>query len=160
MNLRYDRPVPQIVMLLVLAIALVACSDNALQTAADINSKYATGLAAVQATARKAHETQKADGTLVLSDANYKVWLETGIKLNQGGKEVNAYLRDQAKLSPEARSTASSMIATLAKTVQDSINNDVVTITDSNLRQQIQTGLLTIQTALNSASAALAVGGN
>lgn len=146
---------------LVLALVwLAACTQNALQTAAEINGKYADGLAAVQKVARSAHETKKADGTLMLSDENYGRWLNIAIQLNQGGKEVNNFLRAQATLDPTARAKASSVIHNLAAIVQDARSREVVKLDDPGFQQQMQMALDSVQLALNAASIALSVGGN
>jgi hypothetical protein len=151
-----------------LAVSSVACmksgtasTPNApLVTAAKIDADYAKALATVQSVARAAHETKKADGTPVLSDANYAIWLNIALRLNQGGQQVSAFIRAQATLDPAARTKASAVIANLAKTIQDAISTDLIRIGDANLRNQIQGALALAQATLNSAGIALAVGGN
>lgn len=153
--------IPKRYALAILPVALLfGCTQNALETAAKINGQYADGLTAVQQVARRAHETHKSDGTLMLSDENYGRWIDIGIALNQGGKDVNNFLRMQAKLSPEQRVKASMLIGNLAQTVDHARTQDLVTISDAGGQQQMQNALGMVQAALNSASVALALGGN
>jgi len=154
-----------IAVLLILAVVLVACSQHALETVAEIDAKYSKGLTDLQAVARKAHETPKVGagagpGVMVLSDANYKTWLDIAEKLNLAGVEFNKYLKGQAKLAPAERSRASSQVSVLAKLVQDAIAVDLIKIDSADLRSQMQVALESVQAALNSASIALAAGGN
>lgn len=161
----YQRQFLALLLLVAFSFASVACSKHALESAAQINGKFADSLTALQKIARTAHETQKAGappGTMVLSDANYSIWVDVAIKLNTGGKDLDAFLRAQAsKLAtdPTVKVKAAAAIANLAATVQSAIDQDLIKIDNADLRSQMSTTLSGLQSVLNSAAVLLAAQG-
>lgn len=128
---------------LFLAISLIGCTDKALTNLAAALDATAKGMGALQTTVIQANQSK-----LMTDDSTEKI-LRLCVKIDQAGKASVAVTRAISKLTPQARGSLLSIFQPIVAAVNDPSIQSLLQGLDPGLKQNIQTILLSIQTALN-----------
>lgn len=127
----------------------VPANVAALNTGATITQKLAQSLKLVEDGIRQANAAGFVDTPTTASV------LVITRRLNQAGIQADNVLRSQAVLSPDQKISVKTLLDPLVAEVQKAIDVDVIKITNTSTRSQIQASLNSIQLVLKSTIAAL-----
>lgn len=129
-----------------------ACTDQDLL-------KVAKGLDAVAVSVGQFQTTViEANTQHLLSESVTRKLLTIALKVDQGGKEATQVVKQLQQLAPADRVKIMAILAPVIKAVSDSVNNDLIPITDPEAKQKVQLALLAVQSGLNTVNLILAGG--
>jgi hypothetical protein len=140
-------------LVLISALSMAGCSDNVLQITSDGLRDMAVAMNGIQTTAINA-ESQG-----LISEDDAAKFLILCDRINTAGQQATAIVKGQAKLDPSQRGSIHTILVPIVSAVQDATKNGVVTISNDGVRRALIVYLTTIQTALSSIDAVLAVKG-
>jgi len=125
---------------------------NTLNTGATITLDIAQSLRVVEDGIRQANAAGVADNNTTAAV------LRVTERINKAGQQANTVLRSQANLSPTQKISVTTLLAPLVTAIQNSVDIDVIKISNVNTQNQIKSALLAIQLTIKTTLAAL--GGN
>ena len=137
-----------------LMLSLTACSDQALTNLSKALADVSQGVAALQQSVIDGNKAQ------LISDGDTETILRLCFKINAAGQQASAITRKLTQLDPTSRGSVLTILKPIIAAVNDAVATGVLGIKNPATQATIQTTLVTIQTALNSAQVILAATGS
>lgn len=139
---------------IILGLALFsACADSDLQKVGKTLLVTAKAVGEVQSTVIQANNAK------LISDDTTRAILEVCLKVDLAGKQAVAVTRQISKLDNPSRQQLLQILKPIVASLQTSLTLDVLLIKDPDTRIKVQSGLLLLETSINSVILILAVGG-
>lgn len=131
-----------LVLVAVLCMALVACTDDALVKVSKALNDTALATGAVETTLIQANAAG------AVSEDDTRTVLTLCLKIEDANKQAVAVTRGLVKLTPAQRGDLTLIIKPILDAVTQAINSGVITIKDQGVRTKVLASLATVQVAL------------
>lgn len=139
------------VLVLVLVLPLVGCTDSNLQKIAKDLDITAKTVATLQTTVIDANSKK------LISEADTRTILTLCIQVNQAGQQASAATRTINALGPADRTQLTAILSPVITSVAN-VANQTIAISNPQTAETVKTLLVTIQTTLNSINLVVAGG--
>lgn len=136
-----------------------AVSDSTLTKVGSWMKTLATATKSMQDFAITANHTLDAAGNPLMSDEESVAIVQVTTRINAAGVKVDALLKAEASLPPEARSSVLEVLKPIAAAVDDFVVSGLFGIKNPNSQTKVRIWILAAQSAIASAEIILAASG-